>query len=102
MCTLLEPLIVENPGVIQLILDSDWPCFYYSFNPKIKPDDKKFSNDNFGFYGQNSKVKPFVGKLLSSTLLFVYLFYPVCNFGKIINSGFGTVTFKGLNFNTTK
>ena len=44
--------------------------------PEWNLGDSKFSN--FWFYGQNLKVWPFIGKLLSSTLLWC-CFYPVCN-----------------------
>ena len=43
--------------------------------------DAKFSN--VSFYGQNSKVRPFVGKLLSSTLLWCclfFIFFPIYQF----------------------
>ena len=61
-------------------------------NPLISseplPGDTKFSN--FWFYGQNPKVRPFIGKLLSRALLqFVFQFYQVCNFGKFIIFGAG-------------
>ena len=40
--------------------------------------DTKFSN--FWFYGQNPKVSPFIGKLLSNALLYCRLFFNFTQF----------------------
>ena len=51
------------------------------------------------------KVKPFVGKLLSSkyftVVLFAFQVYPVCNFGKFISYfALGTVRTERVNLHT--
>ena len=33
-----------------------------------------------------------------TVVLFVFQFYPVCNFGKVISFGFGTVRSERVNF----
>ena len=54
---------------------------------------------NFWFYGRNPKVRPFIGKLLSCTLLWCCLiFKSVCNFGNSMNFRLANVSSKRVKY----
>ena len=60
------------------------------FNRTVKP--QVTLSSSFWFYGQRPRVWPLITKLSISTLvLFVFRFFPACNFGKFDDFGFGGV-----------